>query len=237
MKLEFAMSNLENTERGLNFLDKALSIVNKYRIRTILKGILIILLVAATIGFIQNPTYIFEKYKEWEDNQHKEQLELRLTNTNKINHLLEKALYRLDVDRIILLECHNGNSGNGGLPFAKCTATFEVLNDDTYPIANQYQEVNLSLMPFAAHLFQNGYWCGNTEDLKQIDKGLYHKMAGNGTEHFAACVIEGVDTPLAFLFVSFKGIDETHDCELIRDNIRHLSLELALLLELGKNYK
>lgn len=231
------MANLENTEKGLGLLDKALQMVEKYRISTILKGIVIILLIAGTIGFISNPTYVFEKYKQWEDEQHKEQLELRLQNTNKINHLLDKSLYKMGVDRITLLELHNGNTGIGGLPFAKCTATFEVMDDDTYPVAHQYQGVNLSLMPFASYLFENGYWCGNTEDLKQLDKALYHKIASNGTEHFAACVIEGVNAPLAFLFVSFNKIDETHSCKEVRENIRHISLEIALLLELGKKYK
>lgn len=229
--------NLDSTEKGLGIFDRVLGMVEKYKIKTILKGIVITLLIAGTIGFINNPTFIFEKYKEWEDIQHKEQLEMRLQNTNKINHLLDKALYKMDVDRIILLECHNGNVGIGGLPFAKATATFEVLNEDTYPVAQQYQGVNLSLMPFASYLFEKGYWCGNTEDLKSIDKSLYHKIAGNGTEHFAACVIEGVDTPLAFMFVSFNHLEKNHDCTIIRENLRHLSLEIALLLELGKNYK
>lgn len=225
---------MENIEKGVNLLDKILGLVEKYKIKTILKSIVILLLIAATIGFISNPTFIFQKYEEWEKEQHKAKIELRLQNTNKINSILNKALYKMNVDRIILLELHNGNFGNGGLPFAKATATFEALNDNVYPVAEQYQNVNLSLMPFATHLFENGYWCGDTENLIKIDRGLYHKMMGNGTEHFAACVIEGVDTPLAILFVSFKNIDENHNCKIIKDNTRHLGLEIALLLELGK---
>lgn len=225
---------MENVEKGLGFLEKTLGMVEKYKITTILKGVFIILIIAATIGFINNPTWIFEKYDEWKTKQHNEQLELRLTNTNKINTLLNKAVYKMGVDRIIILETHNGNTGIGGLPFAKCTATFEVLNDHTYPVAQQYQEVNLSLMPFASFLFEKGYWCGDISELKSIDKTLYHKMASNGTTHFAAAVIEGVDSPLAFIFVSFNKIDDLHNCQEVRENIRHLSLEIALLLELNK---
>lgn len=225
---------MENVEKGIGFLEKTLAMVEKYKISTILKGVLIILIIAATIGFIQNPTWIFEKYEDWKIKQHNEQIELRLANTNKINRLLDKALYKMNVDRIMLLECHNGNTGNGGLPFAKCTATFEVLGDHSFPIAAQYQEVNLSLLPFASFLFENGYWCGDVENLKAIDKSLYHKMASNGTTHFAAAVIEGIDSPLAFIFVSFNKVDEQHNCQEIRENIRHLSLEIALLLELNK---
>jgi hypothetical protein len=55
----------QKVDKGLGWLDKALNIVEKYKFRTIFKGIIIILIVAATVGFVSNPTYIFEKYKEW----------------------------------------------------------------------------------------------------------------------------------------------------------------------------
>lgn len=231
------MSNLENTEKGLGFLERVMALVSKYSIWQFIKGFVILLVTALVIGFITNPTYIFEKYKEWDTEQHQAKLEMRLENNQKINQLLNKNLYKNNIDRIMVLELHNGNTGNGGLPFAKCSATFEVLNDGVYPISSQYQDVNLSLMPFATHLFQYNYWCGNTDEINGIDKGLYHKMKGNGTEHFAASVIEGVDKPIAILIVSFKNIDSNHDCEMIRKQVEHLSLEVALLLELNKYAK
>lgn len=228
------MSNLENTEKGLSFLDKALAMVEKYKITTILKGAFIVLLVAATVGFIQHPTYIFEKYKEWSDQQHKELLEKRMKNNEKLHLKAEQLLYRINADRVMILELHNGLENAAGLPFSKCSATYEALNMGVKPIADQYQSVNLSLMPFATFLFEKGYYCGNVEDLAQIDRGLYYKMMANETTHFAACVVEGVDNALAFIFVSFKAIDDDHKCEEIREAVRHIALEAALLLELNK---
>lgn len=225
---------MEKIEKGVGILDKALSLVEKYKIRTIFKGIFIILLIAGVFGFISNPTYVFEQYKQWEDDQHKAKIEFRLKNTEKLHVKAEQLMYRVGADRVLILELHNGLNGMGGLPFAKCSATYEALNISTHPVADQYQSVNLSLMPFASHLFTNGYWCGNIEDLEKIDRGLYHKMAANDTTHFAACVVEGVDEPLAFLFVSFKNIEDNHNCEEIRENLRHIALETALLLELNK---
>lgn len=228
------MSNLENTEKGLSFLDKALGMVEKYKMVTVFKAIFIILLIAGTIAFINHPTYIFEKYQAWQDEQHSKAMEYTLINNEKLHILSEKLLYRVEAKRVMVLSLHNGNESNGGLPFAKCTATYEALSDNAYPIAPQYQDIQLSLMPFATKLFQVGYWCGDVEDLKEIDKSLYYKMKGNDTEHFAACVIEGVDKPLAFLFVSFNTTDDNHNCSDVRENIRHIALEMALLLELNK---
>ena len=227
--------NNESVNNGIAWLDKVLQMVEKYKIRTIFKGIFVVLLIAATVGFISNPTYIFEKYQEWQDEQHSKAMEYTLINNEKLHILSEKLLYRVEAKRVIVLSLHNGNESNGGLPFAKCTATYEALNDNAYPIAPQYQGIQLSLMPFATKLFQEGYWCGDVEDLKEIDKSLYYKMKGNDTEHFAACVIEGVVKPLAFLFVSFDVIDNNnHSCNEVRENIRHIALEMALLLELNK---
>lgn len=228
------MSNLENTEKGLSFLDKALAMVEKYKITTILKGAFIVLLVAATVGFIQHPTYIFEKYKEWSDMEHSQKMEQRLRNNEKLHLKAEQLMYRVGADRVIILECHNGLENSVGVPFAKCSATYEALNIGVKPVADQYQNVNLSLMPFASFLSQKGYWCGSVDELAEIDRGLYYKMLSNNTTHFAACIIEGVDKPLAFMFVSFSAIDDNHKCEEIREAVRHIALEAALLLELNK---
>lgn len=225
---------MEKVDKGLGWLDKALNIVEKYKFRTIFKGIIIILIVAATVGFVSNPTYIFEKYKEWSDQQHKELLEKRMKNNEKLHLKAEQLLYRINADRVMILELHNGLENAAGLPFSKCSATYEALNIGVKPVADQYQSVNLSLMPFATFLFEKGYYCGNVEDLAQIDRGLYYKMMANETTHFAACVIEGVDNALAFIFVSFKATDDNHKCDEVRENIRHIALETALLLELNK---
>lgn len=224
---------IDATDKGLSFIERGLAIVEKYKIKTIFKAVFVILIAAATVGFIKNPTCVFEWYEEWKEKQHQEQMDIRTINNEKIQHLLDKSLYKIGASRILLLECHNGNSGIGGLPFNKCSATFEVM-DTAFPVASQYQDQQLSLIPFSSYLFKNGYWCGDIEELESIDKGLYHRMSANNTSHFAACVIEGVDKPLAFLFVSFDELNEIHDCVLVREQIRHISLEVALLLELNK---
>lgn len=230
------MENMSKVDNGLNWLDKALQLIDKYRIATIFKGLLILLIVALTVGFINDPTYIFRKYKEYEQADHERKMELSMRNHEKLHILCEKLMYKTEADRVMILTLHNGNISNGGIPFTKCTATIESINEGIYPVASQYQETQLSLMPFVNHLFEVGYWCGDTEQIKSIDRGLYYKMMSNGTEHFAACVIEGVDKPLAFLLVSFADIPE-HQCEEVRENIRHIALETALLLEINNYHK
>lgn len=227
----------QKIDKGIGWIEKVLNLIKQYRIWDFIKAIMVILLIAATIAFINNPTYIFEKYEEWQDRQHQEKIELRLKNSERLHILSEKLLYKVNADRVTVLELHNGLTGQGGLPFSKCSATYEAINEHIYPIADQYQNVNLSLMPFAFNLFQQGYWCGNIEELADLDRSLYYKMKSNGTEHFAACVIEGIDKPLAFLFVSFSQVPEGHNCQEVRENIRHIALEMAVLMEVSNYVK
>lgn len=233
--MEKSKQNIEDTTTALGWFERVLDIANKYRIQTVLKSVFIILLIAGTVGFIKNPTWIFEKYQEWQDKQHIEKLAHRLEHNEKLHIMTEKLMYKVNADRVLLLELHNGNTGLGGFPFAKCSATYEALNDGIVPVAHQYQDLNLSLMPFASKLFDEGYWCGDTQDLKEIDKALCYRMLGNDTSHFAGIVIQGVDKPIAFLFVKFKDIGDEHNCEEIKRIIQENAFQIALLLELNKH--
>lgn len=225
----------QKIDKGFNWIEKGLAIVEKYKFKTIFKAVAVILIVAATVGFLKNPTWIFVQYDEWKEKQHQEQMDLRAINNDKIQHIIEKGLYKIDADRIMVLELHNGNTGLGGLPFSKCSATFEYMDDGVIPISAQYQDQQLSLIPFANRLFRDTYICGDISEVEELDRGLYHRMMSNGTQHFAASVVKGVDKPLAFIFVSYNHpIDSTHNCKMVKDYIKEMSLEVALLLELNK---
>lgn len=75
----------------------------------------------------------------------------------KVHNICDRLLFKVDASRVLILELHNGNAGEGGLPFAKATCTYEALNFDVIPVANQYDGVNLSLIPFADVMFKEGY--------------------------------------------------------------------------------
>ena len=225
---------IENTNNVIGWLEKFLKLLKEYGPIKILVSTFLIAFISVFFYFVFNPTKIFEIYDEWKERQHRELMELRMDTAPQIQSVVDKLTYKVGATRTLILEMHNGTTGNGGLPFTKCTATYEGLNINVYPVANQYQEQNLSLIPFATHLFKNGYWCGDTEELLELDRGLYYKMKSNETEHFAACVIEGVDQALAFMIVSFDTTpDEIHNCKEVRTYIRHAAMEVAVLLEVS----
>lgn len=237
-KKEKIQISIDNTDNVLGWLEKMLFLLKNYGPWKIIGATILILIVSAFLYFMLNFTKVFEIYDAWKERQHDAKMELRMEMAPKIQSLTDKLTYSIDASRTVVLELHNGNTGNGGLPFTKCTATYESLNIGIRPIAQDYQDINITLIPFANKLFNEGYWVGNTDELLAIDKTLYYKMKSNGTEHFAACTIEGVDNkPIAFLIVSFEHKDceiERHDCKNIRNSIRHVSMELAVFLEVTR---
>lgn len=224
----------QKIDKGLSWLEKGLQIVDKYKFKTIFKGCAVVLIVAGLIGFIKNPTWLFEVYKEWEEKQHTEAMTLREQNDIKIHTLTEKLNYRVNSSRVMVCEFHNGIENTGGLPFRKMTATYEAINVGIHPIAEDYNGVNLSLIPFMSYMSTQGYWCGDTDDMEEIDRAFCYRLKASGINHFAACIIEGVDQPLALLIVAFGDTYKDHQCSEVRENIRHCALELALLLELQR---
>lgn len=226
---------MENVNNTVSIIERCLQIVEKYKITTILKSFAIVILIALIAFFIANPTYIADKYEEYMNNRHNKLVELRLQNNEQIHIRIEKLMYQVNADQVLLLECHNGGKSLSGLPFAKASCSYEALNNGVYPISQEFQQQQLSLIPFATYLFNNEYFAGDTDSLLMIDRGLFYKFKCVGIEHFNASVINGVDTPLAFLVVIYKD-KQVHNCEEIKEVIKKASLELSLLLELNKKY-
>lgn len=216
----------------LNILERLLTISEKYKLKTIFKSIFILLIVVATFAFVSNPFYLFEKYEEWQKIQHDKDMELRINNNEKLHLLIEKIMYKTDADRVMLLELHNSGSNIANLPFVKLSCIYESLNDSILPLSQEYQQQQLSLFPFSSYLFKHKYYYGNTEGLLNIDRGLYYKFKSNNINHFACYVIEGVEKPLAFLFVGYEDIIDTHDCKKIKQYITEEGMKISLLLEL-----
>ena len=225
---------MENTGKGLGLLEKSLNLIKQYKLWDFIKAFIVVFMVSIMVFGITNPDKVFEYFQRAGRKAHDELLEHRLNNTHKIQSSIERLMFKVGASRVEVLEMHNGNNSIAGIPFLKATATFEALDDDIQPIANQYNEVNLSLIPFATKLFDAGYWCGDTEDMKIIDKSLCYRMLSNNTNHFAAVVIQGVDKPIGFLFVSFDDLPENHDCEQIKREINKSALEIGVLMEVNK---
>lgn len=229
---------INNTDKVLGWLEKMLNFLKEYGAWRIIKATFLIAFVSLVLYACFNFPSIIEYIDNKRREAHLEQMEERMKIAPKIQGVMDKLTFSVGATRVLLLELHNGNTGNGGLPFTKCSATYESLNIGKFSIAQEYQDVNMSLVPFLYKLHQVGYWCGNVETLEEIDRGLYYKVKGNGTEHFSACAIQGIEgNTIAFLIISYDKKPEdlkVHECEEVRVNMRHVASEIAVMLEVRR---
>lgn len=222
---------MEKLEKGVGLIERILASIEKYKITTILKAVVILLIIAGAIGFISNPTYLMDIYETHQSKIHKTMMDERIKNSSKIQSSIDRLLYTTNASRVIIIEYHNSTSSLYGVPYLKGTAIFEALNNGIIPVSNQYKDVILTLVPFVSHLSQIGYWCGDTEEMKQLDKSLYYRLLSNNTNHFASVKLENEDGVIGIMFISFEGLDDIHSCEDVKNKVIRTAHEVGVLLK------
>lgn len=227
------MKELNNQERSLSLLEKVLKICDQYSIWKILKALFVLVMVSYMCFIAFNPSKLFELYEKAKEEQHTKLLRQRMESTPQIQLACERLLSSAHADRVLFLELHNGTNSTGGLPFYYASASCEALAEDIRPVADQYADVSLSLLPFSSYLFKNEYFSGDVEQLKEIDKSLMYRMMSNDVTHCAMTVVEGVEKPIGLLVLTYTHTEE-HDCRLIQREMEHTALRLALLAEIRK---
>lgn len=221
---------MEKIEKGIGVLEKALNLIEKYKIKTVFKGAFIILIIAALIGFLNDPLWVFEKIDELKEKAHTEKVAISNANSEIINTEIENLRLLTGADRVLLTQFHNGKQNISGLPFVYLTATAESIGYDVKPVADGYEAIKTSLYPFVSYLRNNEYWCGDIEELRTLDKALAYRLQGNDVEHLAMLQIEG-QQPLGILVLTFtKPVDNNHSCSTIEHFIRKSGVKIGILI-------
>lgn len=227
------MNKIENTTQSIGLLEKVLQICDKYSVLQILKALAVLITVSVVLFIAFNPSRIFEMYDDYKERQHDEAMKQRTLYAPQIQTALDQLRINTKADRVLFLEYHNGTVSTGGLPFKFASAAFESLSDDIYPVASQYEDVNLTLLPFASYIHKHSYHCGNIELLKDIDKSLMYRMMSNNVEHLAITEVRGVKEPLGILVLTYTHPIE-HNCDEIRAQMDRTAIDIAVKLELKK---
>lgn len=220
---------MENIDKGLHWLDRALEIVEKYKIKTIAKAVAIILVIAALIGFLKNPTWIFEKYEEYKKKEHSERVEVAMKNTQLIQYEIDALRMKTNASRVVLLTFHNQKQTLSGVPYIYLTAQNESLDYGITPVAEKYEVLKCSLYPFVNYIIQNEYFAGDIDSLASIDKALAYRMMGNDVTHCSIMNIEG-ESLLGVLVITYTDDCENHNCKDVEMIVRKSATKIGILL-------
>lgn len=221
--------DIEKTESGLSFLERGLAIVEKYKIKTILKAVVVVLIAAATVAFIKNPYFIFEAFEKWKAQEHAEKVEIAMKNSQLIQYEMDALRMKTNASRIVLMTFHNQKQTLNGVPYIYLTAQNESLDYGIAPVAEKYEELKCSLYPFVNYIIQNEYFSGDIEDLTTIDKSLAYRMMGNDVTHCSIINIEGGNL-LGVLVITYTGDCSEHNCKDVENMVRKSATKIGILL-------
>lgn len=221
---------IEVVDKGLGVFERLVNFFGQHSVWEILKTLFLSVLIGYTIYLSLNPDIIFSAYEKWKKTEHTEAIENSMKNSVLIQNELETLRERVGADRVLLLSYHNTTSSLVGVPYIFLTAEAESIGSGTHPVAEGYERVKTSLYPFVNYLNRETYFCGDIEELRNIDKALAYRLEGNDVRHFAAMNIEG-EQPLGVLFISYTDeIGENHKCSDVKDMILRSAGRLAIYL-------
>ena len=221
---------IEVVDKGLGVFERLVNFFGQHSVWEILKTLFLSVLIGYTIYLSLNPDIIFSAYEKWKKDEHTEAIQNSMQNSVLIQNELETLRERVGANRVLLLSYHNTTSSLVGVPYIFLTAEAESIGSGTHPVAEGYERVKTSLYPFVNYLNRETYFCGDIEELRDIDKALAYRMEGNDVAHFAAMNIEG-EQPLGVLFISYtEKLDENHKCGDVKDMILRSAGRLAIYL-------
>lgn len=216
-----------NETTGL--IDKIMNLYTKYGFKKILKGTAAAIFIGYMVFFALNPSYIYNKWKQAEEEKHKVEISKRFETTNKINDEIERIQHKLGADRVFIIEFHNSVKSLNGYPFALGSINFEYCDEGITYVSDEYTNFNLSKYKLIGYLYNNSTFFGNVEEIKGIDNRLYLKFLSNDVVDIALITIEGVNSPNGILGVSYTTEDPNRDWNKIKSVLRQEAVRIGVL--------
>lgn len=220
----------QKIEKGIGWLEKLLKMEEKYGFFRFLRVLLLLLLTGFVILTITNPCYVLDKVESIQAEQHDESVSKRIQVDADIRLMLRKLLYALDADRTWLIELHNGSKNlSSGLPFLYGDMRIEEVADSINNVDDEYTDFSLSRYPFISKVFDDGYFFGTTDSMREFDERLYYKFKSNDVNEIALLTLYQGDKPLGAIGISFCG-QKQMDASAVGKAIRKCGIQVATLL-------
>lgn len=223
-----ANKKIADPNQFIKWLGDMLTLITNHGFWKIMEAIIIICFGIFTFTVALNPGTIFDKFLEWYEKQSIENREFRKTNDPLIRSDLYNTMYEINAIRASVMEFHNGKENPTGLGFLYADITYDVHKDGYRSIVDQYQDVNLSWLNLPTILYQEGYWYGDVEELKQIDPKLGCMLESNRTRWVSFLLLSGSED-LGILILSFDK--KPDDIKCVDREIRKLGITVASKLD------
>lgn len=167
--------------------------------------------------------------------RHNELIDKRLEINSKIKNAIEAFRQKVDADRVYIFEYHNGESNLNGLPFAKVSATYEILKPGVSSYKSRLQGIPSGLiLEFNQNLLTNKQISvPNITDYKDIDPVGNSVLIRPDAKSFYVALINNINGyPIGFIGMDYicreSGKEESDKA--IKE-LKAISLQIGSLLE------
>jgi hypothetical protein len=203
----------ERVETTMTWIDKVLSMLNKYSAKKMLQAILVVFVVIFLGLFAFKPEAIFKSYDEYKAKTHSERMDTRNNNTPLIQSELDNLRVRYGATWVSVWELHNNTNNLEGLPFIFASLNYESIKPGAIPISGEFDELRLSLHPLSTYLRKHDMWYGTVEELKEVDYTGYYRAKALGIEYLGFILMEVEGAPNAVLSFAFVEGSELPDID------------------------
>lgn len=228
---------IKTTNATIGWVETINRFIRKNGFKKLVMDLIAVSVLVFAILWIFQPGIFSARLDQYREAKHTEKMIERMNNTPLIQAELDKLRLRMDASWVSVWELHNSTNNLDGMPFLFASLTYESMNPALTPIAEQFDNVRLSLYPLASYLRENEMWYGNVEDLQEIDNSAYYRAKALGITFLGFRLMEIEGTPNALLSFAFvEGVEPPEGNSFVQDWVM-TSYKVNSLLTVKKEEK
>ena len=193
---------IKTTNATIGWIGMIHKFITDYGLKKLVMDLLGVCVVVFVALWIFQPGIFSNRLDKYREARHAEKMVERMNNTPLIQAELDKFRLRTDASWVSIWELHNSNNLDG-MPFLFASLTYESMNPALTPIAEQFDNVRLSLYPLASYLREREMWYGDVEALKEVDNTAYYRAKALGIKYLGFRLMEIENSPNAVMSFAF----------------------------------
>lgn len=205
-----------NVSKQLGILNSVSEYIKKNGVFGIIRDVIMTIFVCWGLYIAFNPTEIFDRYNQYMEENHNASTEFRVQSAPIVRSLLNQLTLETGAERAYIFEYHNGKNNPTGQQWQYGDMTF--INDHTYDVSDEYQNVPLVKYNIGDVIFNNGFYYGTIEEIQREDPRLAVRLMVNDVKKIFAVSIYSEDSiEIGFVGLSFTDEkQEMSDTEIIK---------------------
>lgn len=228
-------------DSGMSWLGVVIGFIDKFGIRKILQGCLIIaLFLVADFAYnaIHNDKMIEAIASKLESRGVKEEqdgMDIRKDIGPKLTNNLTKMMYSVGADRACIFEFHNGKENATSLPFMYFDMTYEEVNDelDIAYSSDNFTNLNTSFFKIQYYLAEHTFYIGTVSDMRSIDNRFANRVDEIGGKYVGMIMIKSNGVNIGILGVLFNTENPKVSRDYIHSKLDHYVQDVSSLLDLN----